>query len=106
MENQKQTNNQVISGLRKAVYLITGIILGAVIWFAAGYLIVALTSSIFYLNAVFAIPIIDILIVAVLVWFLPRAANKKIIIIGMLLFFAAVLLVPNPCSLYSFLGAH
>jgi len=28
MENQKQTSNQIISGLRKAVYLVFGVLLG------------------------------------------------------------------------------
>ncbi|UMX48202.1 MAG: hypothetical protein L7H18_01505 [Candidatus Nealsonbacteria bacterium DGGOD1a] len=104
MEDQKPVNNQKISGLRKPVYLIIGIIFGALVWFAAGYLLLTLSSYVFYFNYVFPIFLVDMLIVAVLVWSLPRAMKKKFIIIGMLLFFAAVFLIPGPCSIFSFLS--
>ena len=86
-----------------AAALILGIILGFGLWFAAGYLYL-LTVSInpFGLpGGIYGILVVYILPVAILAWLLPRIKTMKFIVIGMLLFFAAALLVPNPCSMYS-----
>jgi len=106
MENKKN-NNQIISGMRKAIYLTIGIILGALLWFVSGFFAV-MSSSMLPVGTwgSLGLLILNIAIVAVLVWLLPRAANKKFIVLGMLAFFAAVLLIPNPCSIYSYLGGY
>lgn len=96
-------NNQKNSKLNKAIYLILGIILGFGLWFVAGYLYL-LTVSInpFGLpGGFYGMLIVYVLPVAILTWLLPRATTRKFIVIGMLLFFAAALLIPNPCSMYS-----
>jgi len=102
MENKKPMNSQKISGLRKAIYLILGIIIGALVWFIAGYfylIVVGMAANSRVDGILIMILSVYILPIAVMAWLLSRATKKKLIIIGMLLFFAVVFLIPGPCSI-------
>lgn len=99
--------NQKFDKLRKAVGLVFGIIFGAVIWFVGGFIVVWLASVLSFgqLGISWGVLAVDVSAVAILFWFLRRTTKGRFIIIGALLFFAAVLLIPNYCSVYSLLGA-
>jgi len=87
----------------KVLNIIAGVVVGFAVWVATGWAAILLAgrATIFGNNPYWPAVIAYLAITALLVKLLSGGKKRKFLLIGMLCFFIAALLIPNPCSIYS-----